>query len=326
VHVSANTLDDLLLTVFKRIIRSGERVKATKGWNAELTAVVLELTNPRARLSRTETKGTAFSCLGETLWYLAKSNKLKFIKYYLNNYDQFAERDGTVHGAYGPRLFSMRGQVDQVKTVIELLRKKPSSRQAVIQLFNAEDILKDYNDVPCTCTLQFFVRKKLLNAVSHMRSNDAFLGLPHDVFAFTFIQELVARSLKLDVGSYKHMAGSLHIYDCDREKVKLFIKEGYQARISMPAMPLGNPWPQLAKLIKVESEIREGQHINIQQYSMSGYWSDLMRLLQVFAMNKRRQPVSVVRTRMVSPVYDTYIERAARNIARKKAGRRASKR
>ena len=62
----ADTLDDLLLKVFPKILRDGERVKATKGWNKELSGVVLELRNPLARLSRTETKGTVFSRLGDT--------------------------------------------------------------------------------------------------------------------------------------------------------------------------------------------------------------------------------------------------------------------
>src|SRR5258708_8462109 len=89
----ADTLDDLLVKVFSKIMRNGQRVKASKGWNKELSGIVLELRNPLARLSRTETKGTVFSCLGETLWYLAKSNELEFIKYYINIYGKFAEPD-----------------------------------------------------------------------------------------------------------------------------------------------------------------------------------------------------------------------------------------
>jgi thymidylate synthase len=322
-HIRATTLDDLLLAVFQRIEDSGERVRASKGWNTELSGVVLELTNPLARLSRSETKGTAFSCLGETLWYLAKSNELTFIRYYLSNYGQFAERDSTVHGAYGPRLFRMRGEIDQVANVIDLLRRKPSSRQAVIQLFSAEDLLKSYNDIPCTCTLQFFIRRGALNVVVHMRSNDAFIGLPHDVFAFTFIQELVARSLKLDIGSYKHMVGSLHIYDGDRGKVSRFLREGYQSRIPMPPMPSGNPWPNLRKLLKAESQIRLGRRAQIERYSVPPYWRDLMRLLTIFAANKAKKKTNAQRARMSSPVYDSYILRSAGRISSNKKAKRA---
>jgi thymidylate synthase len=308
-HLVAGTLDDLLLATFKKILRSGERVNASKGWNTELSGVVLELRNPTARLSRTETKGTVFSCLGETLWYLAGSNKLDFIKYYLNNYGQFAESDGTVHGAYGPRLFRMRGEIDQIESVVDLLRRKPSSRQAVIQLFNAEDLLKDYNDIPCTCTMQFLIRKGCLHAVVHMRSNDAFIGLPHDVFAFTFIQELLARTLKLELGLYKHAVGSLHIYDDDKDKVTRFLDEGYQSRISMPPMPNGNPWPHVAKLIKAEAQIRRGVDIRIDDFSGPQYWADLVRLLKIFASSKVKKPTSALKAKMNSQVYNFYIDK-----------------
>lgn len=311
-HLMAGTLDDLLRKVFQKILRHGTSVIATKGANTELTGVVLELSNPLARLSRTETKGTVFSCLGETLWYLGKSNELGFIKHYLRRYDEFAEPDGTVHGAYGPRLFSMRGKVNQVRSVIELLQRKPSSRKAVIQLFNAEDLLRDYNDIPCTCTLQFFVRNDELDAVVHMRSNDAYVGLPHDVFAFTFLQELIARTLDLEVGSYKHLVGSLHIYHTDKAKVQKFVREGYQSRIVMPKMPPGDPWVSLKKLQIVESRIREGAKVDIDRYVIESYWSDLMRLLQVHAFNRARHSTRAIRQKMVSPVYNPYIDKSAR--------------
>ena len=308
----AETLDDLLHKVFQKVLQSGERVSATKGGNIELSGVVLELRNPLARLSRTETKGTVFSCLGETLWYLAGSDQLNFVKYYIKTYGKYAEPDGSVHGAYGPRLLNMRNRTNQIDNVIKLLKKKPSSRQAVVQLFNAEDLQKKYNDIPCTCTIQFLIRKGRLNAIVHMRSNDAFLGLPHDVFAFTFIQELIARSLKLKLGTYKHMVGSLHIYDSDKDKVKSFLNEGYQSRIFMPPMPQGDPWANLKKLIKVESLIRQGTKVQIDRYQVPNYWADLMRLLQVFSLNKVRRSTRDQKSKMASQVYDSYINKSAR--------------
>jgi thymidylate synthase len=64
-HIKCKTLDDLLHEVYKRILRKGKHVKASKGWNREVTGALLELTNPRARLSRTEKKGKLFSSIGE---------------------------------------------------------------------------------------------------------------------------------------------------------------------------------------------------------------------------------------------------------------------
>lgn len=311
-HIVADTLDDLLRMVFQKVLRDGEAVTASKGPNKELTGVVLELRNPLARLSRTETKGTVFSCLGETLWYLAHSNDLQFIKYYIGAYGKYAEQNGTIHGAYGPRMFKMRGNIDQISNIIKLLKRKPSSRQAVVQLFNAEDLLKNYNDVPCTCTMQYFVRKGALHKVVHMRSNDAYLGLPHDIFAFTFMQELIARTLNLKLGSYKHLVGSLHIYDSDKDKIRRFLKEAYQSRILMPRMPSGDPWHDLKKLIKVEREIRRGSQVQLDRYKIDRYWADLMRLLWIFALNKQRRSTRAIKAKMASAVYDSYIEKSSR--------------
>ena len=82
--------------------------------------------------------------------------------------------------------------------VIKTLSEKPTTRQAVVQILDAEDISEQHKNVPCTCTLQFFARGRRLHMVASMRSNDAYIGLPHDVFAFTMIQEIVARALRPD--------------------------------------------------------------------------------------------------------------------------------
>lgn len=185
-YLKAATLDDLLAKVFRAILKSKVRLTATKGANSEVSGVCLELSQPRARLSRTEAKGTIYSCMGEFLWYAAKSNSVEQMTYYLPKYKKYAEPDGTVWGAYGPRLFG--GNPPQYETVLKTLRAKATSRQAVIQLFDREDILRPHADVPCTCTLQFLLRDGLLHLIAHMRSNDAYWGLPHDVFAFTMLQ------------------------------------------------------------------------------------------------------------------------------------------
>ena len=165
-YFSAGTLDDLMRRVIEEILLNGEPIRPTKGPAAELSGVLLELTNPRARLSRTETRGKPFSCLGELCWYLAKTNDLGFIEYYIPAYKKSADGN-VIFGGYGPRLFNWKGQ-NQLANVTELLRKKPDSRQAVVQLFDAGDILEEHNDIPCTCTLQFMIRRDHLHMFANM--------------------------------------------------------------------------------------------------------------------------------------------------------------
>src|SRR4051794_6473143 len=168
-YISADTLDDLMRRVLDKLVKSHARNTASRGGTRELRSVLLKLSNPRARLSHTEKKGKIFSALGELLWYLAKSNDLEFISYYLDQYREESEDGATVYGAYGPRLFNKRG-TDQVQNVLDLLGRHSSTRRAVIQLFDAEDLAAPHKEIPCTCTLQFMVRDGRLELATSMRS------------------------------------------------------------------------------------------------------------------------------------------------------------
>ncbi len=250
-YITAKTLDDMMHRVLDKLVRRGARNRASRGETREIRSLLLKLTNPRARLSHTEKKGKIFSALGELLWYLAKSNDLKFISYYLDQYLDESEDGATIYGAYGPRLFGHHGN-NQVEHVLDLLTRNPGSRRAVIQLFDAEDIRDHHREIPCTCTLQFMVRDGLVELATTMRSNDAFKGLPHDVFSFTMIQEIVARILGHEPGVYTHFVGSLHLYDDDIKAARQYLDEGWQSTqfVEMPAMPPFDPRPPIETVVR----------------------------------------------------------------------------
>ncbi len=311
--IKANTLDDLMQKVLDRLIKTKSLVVATKGSSKELSGVLLQLTNPSARLSRTETKGTLFSCLGEFLWYMAGTNDLHFINYYIPGYEKFSDDGKTLYGAYGPRLLNMHAKHNQIDNVINLLKRKQSSRQAVIQLFDSSDIIGDHSDIPCTCFLQFMVRKSRLHMFTSMRSNDAFIGLPHDIFAFTMLQELIARTLGVELGSYKHAVGSLHLYENKMDRAEMFLKEGWQTSESiMPAMPKGDPWQSIKLLLKAEAGIRNGDDIELHALGLDDYWADMVCLLKIFGLSKENgneSKISVIEAGMSSETYNSYIEK-----------------
>lgn len=280
-HISAETLDDALLQLYPILLaRSKDSVTASRGETAEIIGALIEITNPRARLSRSETRGKLYSSLGELLWYLSKENRLDFIVEYVSRYKDETEDGVTIYGGYGPRLFGPA--VDQVKNIIELLRERPTSRRAVIQIFDKTDIATPHKEIPCTTTLQFFVRDSRLDMVVTMRSNDAYFGLPHDVFCFTMLQEIIARSLGNDVGIYRHFAGSLHIYKERWDDAQNFVNEAYQQRIAMPEMPAEDPWPSISIILGAEQRIRAGEPFDVSTLGLSDYWCDLVRILQIF--------------------------------------------
>jgi thymidylate synthase len=297
--------------VIEEIQAHGDHIHPTKGEAIELTGVLLEVTDPRARLSRTETRGKPYSCLGELCWYLSKANDLASISYYIPAYRQYADGD-IIFGGYGPRLFDFRG-LNQLANVTDALRKRPQTRKAVIQLFDAQDIVEEHEDIPCTCTLQFMIRRDKLHMFTNMRSNDVWLGLSHDVFCFTMLQEIVARSLAVELGAYKHAVGSLHLYVKSLENARSFLDEGWQSTQSpMPPMPTGDPWPSIASLLRAESSIRTAGTLDDGILGdVDPYWADLIRLLQVFRSKKDKdaERIKELRGRMSSKVYFPFIDK-----------------
>lgn len=311
-HITADSLDDLLRDVYSELLTSTEVVSATKGTNIERFGALLVLTNPRARLSRSELKGTLFSCLGELCWYLSASDDLDFIQHYIPNYKDYSDDGETIYGAYGPRFYKTQNDIDQISRICNLLTEKPSSRRAVIQLFDADDLTEDHLDVPCTCTIQCVIRDRSLSMLVYMRSNDAYKGLPHDIFSFTMLQEILARKLGVDIGEYKHAVGSLHLYDDSRDLAETYLKGGWHENICMPSMPIENPDKSIETLLHYEKIVREKSHYESIPKELDPYWADLIRLLQTYQVSKQSSDLQLfqsIEQKMESDIYKPYIEK-----------------
>lgn len=303
----AATADDLMRGAVDALRSNGIHINPTKGGCSEIVSAAFELTNPRARVSRSASRGRLFSALGELCWYLSGSNRTEDIAYYVNYYRRFDE-DGVIFGAYGPRLLSFDG-VNQLEYVVQTLRRAPSSRRIVIQLYDHQDVTEHHKDVPCTCTLQYLLRNGRLSAITYMRSNDVFRGFPHDLFCFTMLQELIACCVGAELGSYHHMVGSLHMYDDDAKDLDTFLAEGWQATTyAMPAMPPGNPCTGLTRLLTVERQLRAGMPPADVDFGQEPYWADLGRLLAVYAVRKGpREAIERIRVAMNDGYYNLYI-------------------
>lgn len=151
-------------------------------------------------------------CIGELLWYLSGNNNLSAIQHYSSSWDRMSDDGKTVNSNYGQLIQSQYG-FNQLTMCEDLLRKDPNSRQAVIHLKPVRDVnASPTKDLPCTVSLQFFIRDQKLFMTTYMRSNDIWMGFPYDVFQFTCMQILLAMRLNVDLGSYTHIAGSLHLY------------------------------------------------------------------------------------------------------------------
>ena len=154
--------------------------------------------------------------IGEMLWYMSGNNSLKEIQKYSKGWDRMSDDGVTVNSNYGYCIKYKFG-FDQWEFVKNELKKNPNSRRAVIHIKEASD--KDSKDINCTVCLQFFIRNNKLYMTTYMRSNDLWMGFPYDVFQFTNMQVLMSMELGVELGTYTHIAGSLHLYKRNLVKV-----------------------------------------------------------------------------------------------------------
>lgn len=302
-----DSLDEVLVDLYQALLDSPYQNEGSRGNTLEFIGVSLRIRKPRARLSRSENRGRAFSALGELLWYLSGSDRLEFIEPYIAMYGKEAV-DGSVHGAYGPRLLKMRGSVNQLDNVAKLLGKKPNSRRAVVQLFNAEDIASDYKEIPCTTTLQFHLRGGVLHMSATLRSNDAYLGLPHDVFCFTMLQEMMACRLGAALGEYFQYVGSMHIYSDKIEQARRYIEEGHHKVVEMPPMPASDPFEVLPQLLRAETRLRQGESVSAGATFPTEYWADIVRLLQAFWAKGNNARLAEIEAEFAYRGYRSYVQ------------------
>lgn len=156
--------------------------------------------------------------IGELLWYLSGNNDLKSIQMFTNAWDRMSDDGETVNSNYGYCLMDKFG-FNQIEQALTQLEDDPKSRQVVLHIKEARNLINNpTKDLNCTVCIQLFIRDGKLYMTTYMRSNDLWMGFPYDVFQFTCLQVLLAMRLHVDVGTYTHIAGSLHLYERDYEK------------------------------------------------------------------------------------------------------------
>ncbi len=285
-HVVGNSMDEILIETIKEIKSNGMRVNPRGMWIREILGYSFTLLNPRNRLIfNSERKFSLDFAIGELLWYLRGSNRCEIVSYYNSRYVNYSDDGQTLNGAYGKRIFSpLHNGKSQWDMIVEKLKSDPCSRQALISIYGNDDIFVESKDIPCTSSIQFFIRENKLNCIVHMRSNDLIWGTCYDVFNFTMMQELLAAELNLELGWYKHFVGSMHIYDYHNELAEKILNNEYTTH-EMSPMPAWNEEAK-EKLFECEEQYRLGYDA---EYKCDEYWGNICKLLRIYSIKKHKK-------------------------------------
>lgn len=166
----------------------------------------------------------------EQLWYFTGRNDMRFISTFGSMWERLSDDGVTNNSAYGYLMKHAFG-FDQIEKIIELLRKDPNSRRAVINLNTPNEHVIETHDEPCTICLQFLLRDGKLNCTTVMRSNDIWFGFPYDVAFFTELQMYIADRLEVEYGTYTHFVMSMHLYDRNEDEIIKMLRRPISNRI-----------------------------------------------------------------------------------------------
>jgi len=153
----------------------------------------------------------------EALWILAGRKDVAFLTKFNKRMAEFSDDGKVFHAAYGHRLrvgADPRIYQDQFKEVIRLFRKDINTRRAVLQIWcNYMDLNVESKDLPCNDLVFLKVRNGKLNISVANRSNDVIWGCyGANAVQFSFIQEYLAAMLGVEVGEYRQVSDSYHVY------------------------------------------------------------------------------------------------------------------
>lgn len=177
----------------------------------------------------------------EILWIMQKqSNRTSELNSHI--WDSWTGEDGTIGKSYGYQVGQKvkrkaREVYDnQVSYILETLKKDPSNRQCVINMWNVSE-LGEMNLVPCVYSSIWSIINGRLNVMVVQRSADYPVGVPFDTTQYAVLTHLFARHLGVKPGKLTHVMADSHIYENQIEGVKRQLERYYLGAIDKCPAP-----------------------------------------------------------------------------------------
>ena len=195
----------------------------------------------------------------ELLWFLGGGTNIGWLNEHdVHIWDEWADETGDLGPVYGYQWRHWPApdgrSIDQIRWVIEEIKRNPDSRRMVVSAWNVADLDRMALH-PCHVLFQFHVADGRLSCQLYQRSADIFLGLPFNIASYSLLTLMAAQVTGLQPGEFIHTLGDAHIYLNHQEQVDL--------QLSRAPYPL--PWVTLNPTISSILEFR------YQDISLTGY-------------------------------------------------------
>jgi len=214
------------------------------------------------------------SIFHELLWFLSGDTNIKYLKdNKVTIWDEWATDTGDLGPVYGKQWRSWETPdgrtIDQIKDVIELIKKSPDSRRLVVSAWNPSDlpdptVSPEENALngkqalpPCHCLFQFYVTDRKLSCQLYQRSADIFLGVPFNIASYSLLVYMIAQVTGLEVGEFIHTFGDAHIY----------LNHLDQVNLQLSRTPYDFP------TLKINKEVKDIFDFKYEDFEIVGYQS-----------------------------------------------------
>ena len=209
------------------------------------------------------------SVIHELLWFLKGDTNIN----YLNEngvriWNEWADENGNLGPVYGHQWRNWNSEgIDQIKSVIETLKKNPDSRRIMVSAWNpgvlpdtsisfSENVANNKAALPpCHAFFQFYVSEGKLSCQLYQRSADVFLGVPFNIASYALLNMMIAQVCNLSCGEFIHSFGDAHIYSNHYEQIKI--------QLSRNPKPLPN--------MILNPEIKEIFDFKYEDFNLVGY-------------------------------------------------------
>lgn len=125
---------------------------------------------------------------------------------------------------YGSQWVCFNGDSEkgnQLKNVIEMIKKDPTSRRLIVSAWNPLQ-LDQMALPPCHVGFELlcYPEQGTMDIIWAQRSCDSFLGVPYDLASYALLLTLICKETGYTPGSVYGMLGSCHIYENHLDVVK----------------------------------------------------------------------------------------------------------
>jgi thymidylate synthase len=144
--------------------------------------------------------------------------------------------------------------VDQIASLLDQIRKNPSSRRLLVTGWNPREA--DQVELPpCHTLFQFYVQDGELSCQLYQRSADIFLGVPFNIASYSLLTHMIAQVCGLAPAEFVLTLGDAHLYTNHFE----------QARLQLSREP--RPLPRL----RLNPEVRDLFAFDYKDVQLEGY-------------------------------------------------------